>query len=175
MSQSPLSLLSPLFFRSNLTSKPQKRSSRRQKGLGDSFNWNVRGTCQTNDSTECVVLPPYMPPKSFAKPSVRTSPSWSVFHSLILLCGRRDQSRCKTDANKAKQLNGRSSSGNTLPHAFGWRDMYDTITKWRQISEPNDPVWWVDLLSPEQFREGFGSHTPMITGFPSLSLLISLS
>jgi hypothetical protein len=32
------------------------------------------------------------------------------------------------------------------------------------LEKPNDPVWWVDLLSPEQFEEGFGSHTPMITG-----------
>eukprot|EP01104_Vermistella_antarctica_P011610 TRINITY_DN3259_c0_g1_i1.p1 TRINITY_DN3259_c0_g1~~TRINITY_DN3259_c0_g1_i1.p1 ORF type:complete len:828 (-),score=152.43 TRINITY_DN3259_c0_g1_i1:364-2847(-) len=49
-------------------------------------------------------------------------------------------------------------------HKFGWRDMFDIAIRWRQYSEPNDPVWWVDLLSPEQFREGFGSHTPMVTG-----------
>jgi hypothetical protein len=42
--------------------------------------------------------------------------------------------------------------------------LYDIPVRWRQYSEPNDPVWWVDLLSPEQFEEGFGSHTPMITG-----------
>lgn len=42
--------------------------------------------------------------------------------------------------------------------------MYDMIVRWRQISEPNDPVWWVDLLTKEQFEEGFGSHTPMIAG-----------
>jgi hypothetical protein len=36
--------------------------------------------------------------------------------------------------------------------------------RWRQYSEPNDPVWWVDLLSPEQFAEGYGSQTPMYTG-----------
>jgi hypothetical protein len=36
--------------------------------------------------------------------------------------------------------------------------------RWRQLSEPNDPVWWVDLLPPEQFAEGFGSHTPIVTG-----------
>jgi hypothetical protein len=50
------------------------------------------------------------------------------------------------------------------PHTFGWRDLYDICIKWRQVSEPNDPVWWVDLLTKEQFTEGFGSHTPMITG-----------
>ena len=47
---------------------------------------------------------------------------------------------------------------------WGWRDMYQVIAKWRQFSEPNDPVVWVDQLSPEQFAEGFGAHTPMITG-----------
>jgi hypothetical protein len=55
-------------------------------------------------------------------------------------------------------------SADTKTHYFGWRDMYDILVKWRQYSEPNDPVWWVDLLTPEQFEEGFGSHTPMITG-----------
>lgn len=48
--------------------------------------------------------------------------------------------------------------------AFNWREFYDIIVKWRQFSEPNDPVVWVDLLTREQFEEGFGSHTPMITG-----------
>ncbi|KAM9971524.1 hypothetical protein ACTFIW_011503 [Dictyostelium discoideum] len=62
------------------------------------------------------------------------------------------------------QMDGKSSSVSTKKHTFGWRDLYDIGVKWRQISEPNDPVWWGDLLSPEQFKEGFGSHTPIITG-----------
>jgi tetratricopeptide (TPR) repeat protein len=61
-------------------------------------------------------------------------------------------------------LNGKSSSKDRSPHPFNWRDMYDIAVKWRQYSEPNDPVWWVDLLTPSQFAEGFGSHTPIITG-----------
>lgn len=48
-------------------------------------------------------------------------------------------------------------------HEFGWRDLYDMGVRWRQIAEPNDPVFWVDALTPEQFAEGFGSHTPMVT------------
>eukprot|EP01121_Diplochlamys_sp_Union-15-3_P001844 TRINITY_DN115_c0_g2_i1.p1 TRINITY_DN115_c0_g2~~TRINITY_DN115_c0_g2_i1.p1 ORF type:complete len:413 (+),score=63.44 TRINITY_DN115_c0_g2_i1:377-1615(+) len=48
-------------------------------------------------------------------------------------------------------------------HKFGWRDMYDICVRWRQFSEPNDPVWWVDMLTSKQFNEGFGSHTPLIT------------
>eukprot|EP00727_Mastigamoeba_balamuthi_P006759 m51a1_g2703 putative tetratricopeptide repeat (843) ;mRNA; r:807055-809826 len=46
----------------------------------------------------------------------------------------------------------------------GWRDLFTALVRWRQIAEPNDPVWWVDRLSPEQFAEGYGSHTPMFTG-----------
>jgi len=59
---------------------------------------------------------------------------------------------------------GEAGSGSRKEHNFGYRDMYDICIKWRQFSEPNDPVWWVDLLTPEQFAEGFGSHTPMVTG-----------
>jgi len=68
------------------------------------------------------------------------------------------------DAGGNLKVQGKGSSHNEKQHLFGWRDMYDIAIKWRQFSEPNDPVWWVDLLSPEQFAEGFGSHTPMITG-----------
>jgi hypothetical protein len=61
-------------------------------------------------------------------------------------------------------VDGKSSSGDSDPHEFGWRDLYDIVVKWRQYSEPNDPVWWVDKLTPSQFTEGFGSHTPIFTG-----------
>ncbi|KAL6073358.1 Suppressor of RPS4-RLD 1 [Balamuthia mandrillaris] len=61
-------------------------------------------------------------------------------------------------------ISGKASSSTSQSHSFGWRDLYDIPIRWRQFSEPNDPVWWVDLLTPEQFAEGFGSHTPMITG-----------
>mmetsp|Transcript_35684 Transcript_35684/g.100465 ORF Transcript_35684/g.100465 Transcript_35684/m.100465 type:complete len:966 (+) Transcript_35684:205-3102(+) len=61
-------------------------------------------------------------------------------------------------------LDGRSSSGDRNPHRPDWRDLYDISVKWRQLSEPNDPVWWVDLLTQEQFEEGFGSQTAMLSG-----------
>lgn len=57
----------------------------------------------------------------------------------------------------------RSSDTGAAAHAFGWRDLYDMGVRWRQLAEPNDPVFWVDQLTPEQFAEGFGSHTPMVT------------
>eukprot|EP00002_Diphylleia_rotans_P011528 TRINITY_DN2276_c0_g1_i5.p1 TRINITY_DN2276_c0_g1~~TRINITY_DN2276_c0_g1_i5.p1 ORF type:complete len:721 (+),score=162.18 TRINITY_DN2276_c0_g1_i5:58-2220(+) len=62
------------------------------------------------------------------------------------------------------QASGKTSSYDNKPHPFGYRDFLDVGIKWRQFSEPNDSVWWVDMLSPEQFIEGFGSQTPMITG-----------
>ncbi|GAX83792.1 hypothetical protein CEUSTIGMA_g11217.t1 [Chlamydomonas eustigma] len=49
-------------------------------------------------------------------------------------------------------------------HQFGWRDAMDIVVKWRQLSEPNDQVVWVDLLTRREFEQGFGSHTPMFTG-----------
>ncbi|KAJ8765768.1 hypothetical protein K2173_014890 [Erythroxylum novogranatense] len=44
-----------------------------------------------------------------------------------------------------------------------WHDIYSLAVKWRQISEPCDPVVWVNKLS-EEFNSGFGSHTPMLLG-----------
>jgi len=57
-----------------------------------------------------------------------------------------------------------SSKENGKAHDFGWRDFMDIAIKWRQVSEPNDPVFWIDLLAPEAFAEGFGLQTPMVTG-----------
>ncbi|KAJ5077958.1 suppressor of rps4-rld 1 [Anaeramoeba ignava] len=47
---------------------------------------------------------------------------------------------------------------------FNWRDFFHIGVRWRQISEPLDPVFWVDMLTEKQFNEGFGSHTPIISG-----------
>ena len=57
-----------------------------------------------------------------------------------------------------------SSTNNGKVHPFGWRDFMDIAVRWRQYSEPNDPVFWIDLLAPEAFAEGFGLQTPMVTG-----------
>lgn len=45
-----------------------------------------------------------------------------------------------------------------------WRDVMDVAVKWRQFSEPNDPVYWVDLLDQRAFQEGFGLQTPLVSG-----------
>lgn len=68
------------------------------------------------------------------------------------------------DQKSTLKVDGLSSSKERSAHQFGWRDMFDIVVKWRQYSEPNDPVWWVDLLTKEAFSEGFGSHTPIVTG-----------
>ncbi|URE00095.1 Tetratricopeptide repeat protein [Musa troglodytarum] len=57
-------------------------------------------------------------------------------------------------SNEDKYASGRSLS---------WQDVYSVAVKWRQISEPCDPVVWVNKLS-EEFNSGFGSHTPMLLG-----------
>ena len=56
------------------------------------------------------------------------------------------------------------TTNNGNEHQIGWRDIYDIAIRYRRYSEPNDFVWWVDLLTKENFADGFGSHTPMITG-----------
>ncbi len=45
-----------------------------------------------------------------------------------------------------------------------YRELMDIAVRWRQVSEPNDPVWWIDLLTPASFRAGFGLQTPLVTG-----------
>ncbi|KAM3286143.1 suppressor of RPS4-RLD 1 [Capsicum chacoense] len=46
---------------------------------------------------------------------------------------------------------------------MSWNHLYSLAVKWRQISEPCDPVVWINKLS-EEFNTGFGSHTPLVLG-----------
>ncbi|TKY55649.1 Suppressor of RPS4-RLD 1 [Spatholobus suberectus] len=69
---------------------------------------------------------------------------------------------CSTSSTSVTSSNGiiddRSSS-----RTLSWHNVYSLAVRWRQISEPCDPVVWVNKLS-EEFNAGFGSHTPMILG-----------
>lgn len=47
--------------------------------------------------------------------------------------------------------------------SFSWKDIYSIAVKWRQISEPCDPVVWIDKLS-EEADSGFGYRTPLLHG-----------
>jgi tetratricopeptide (TPR) repeat protein len=44
-------------------------------------------------------------------------------------------------------------------HIFGWRDFFDIAVKWRQISEPNDAVFWLDKFSNNTYT---GLNTYML-------------
>lgn len=89
-------------------------------------------------------------------------------------------------------LSYKGASQGPQPRPVGWRDFQDIIVKWRQLSEPNDQVGsflflgygsylllltsptylcryseqvvWVDLLTEREFKQGFGSHTPIFSG-----------
>lgn len=52
----------------------------------------------------------------------------------------------------------------TSSHSLTFRDVYDAAVRWRQISEPFDPVFYIDGLSRAAFEEGFGLQTPMVSG-----------
>jgi hypothetical protein len=52
----------------------------------------------------------------------------------------------------------------TGSHPLGWRDVYDAGVRWRQLSEPFDPVFYVDGMTDKGFEEGFGLQTPMVSG-----------
>ncbi|CAI5984429.1 unnamed protein product [Closterium sp. NIES-65] len=52
---------------------------------------------------------------------------------------------------------GKGSGGGVLK---GWRDVYEVITRWRQISDPTDAVLWKDQLK-NRFAQGFRSSTPI--------------
>lgn len=57
-----------------------------------------------------------------------------------------------------------SVASSEFNRTFQWTDFFDIIVKWRQISEPNDAVWWINALSSTSFNEGFGLQTPIING-----------
>ena len=61
-------------------------------------------------------------------------------------------------------LDGKSSSHDRKQHLFGWRDFFDILVRWRQAVEPLDAVWWIDNLTPESFKKGYGTTTPLILG-----------
>ena len=62
------------------------------------------------------------------------------------------------------RVTGNSSSHDKSPHSFNWRDFFDIIVRWRQAVEPLDPVWWIDGLTSESFKKGYGTTTPLIIG-----------
>ncbi|KAJ6246391.1 suppressor of rps4-rld 1 [Anaeramoeba flamelloides] len=76
-----------------------------------------------------------------------------------------NENKNENQNEKEKENENKNENENENKKEFlNWREWYDIGVKWRQVSEPMDPVFWVDLLTEEQFKQGFGSHTPMFTG-----------
>ncbi|CAB1105083.1 unnamed protein product [Ectocarpus sp. CCAP 1310/34] len=70
------------------------------------------------------------------------------------------------DAGSSRSVAGKlpEGGGGVRGHPVGYRDLFDVAVRWRQLSEPNDPVWWIDRLTTGAFKEGFGLQTPMVNG-----------
>jgi hypothetical protein len=49
-------------------------------------------------------------------------------------------------------------------HEFAWRDLFDIIIRWRQLSAPGDPIWWTDQLTQKEYSERQGMTTYMLNG-----------
>ncbi|XP_047315854.1 suppressor of RPS4-RLD 1 [Impatiens glandulifera] len=72
---------------------------------------------------------------------------------------------CSTNSPpEASTSYGGMEERSTIWTMMSWHDIYSVAVKWRQISEPCDPVVWVNKLSIKEFKAGFGSHTPLILG-----------
>lgn len=44
-------------------------------------------------------------------------------------------------------------------------EFFNLGVRWRQISEPFDPVWWIHKLPKKSYEEGYGLSTPMYRGY----------
>ncbi|XP_020626195.1 tetratricopeptide repeat protein 13-like isoform X2 [Orbicella faveolata] len=58
---------------------------------------------------------------------------------------------------------GRSSKTN-LKKIASWRDMFDVAVKWRRISDPEQPVFWLDLMPEKSVKTGFNFRMNLLRG-----------
>ncbi|KAL2906425.1 Suppressor of RPS4-RLD 1 [Bienertia sinuspersici] len=70
---------------------------------------------------------------------------------------------CSTSTSSDTSTSGILEDRPSTRAMMSWQDVYSLAVKWRQISEPCDPVVWINKLS-EEFNAGFGSHTPLMLG-----------
>ncbi|XP_073044864.1 suppressor of RPS4-RLD 1 [Primulina eburnea] len=71
---------------------------------------------------------------------------------------------CSTSSFSETSVSYSTTDDRSFGHpSMSWHNVYSLAVKWRQISEPCDPVVWVNKLS-EEFNSGFGSHTPLTIG-----------
>ncbi|KFK30365.1 hypothetical protein AALP_AA7G251800 [Arabis alpina] len=84
-----------------------------------------------------------------------------------MLSQNRGGAGCSTSSSSETSTGYSSIEDRTSGRSMlSWQDVYSSAVRWRQISEPCDPVVWVNKLkyTCEEFNSGFGSHTPMVLG-----------
>lgn len=86
------------------------------------------------------------------------------FHRLCGLAVLEMAQILKKYWKKPFKVDGKSSSYKQSLHEFGWRDLMDITVRWRQHTEPNDPVFWIDLIENNDINMGFALQTPVISG-----------
>ncbi|CAH2249426.1 tetratricopeptide repeat 13 isoform X1 [Pelobates cultripes] len=67
------------------------------------------------------------------------------------------QSVQKTWTNSKVRINGKT-------RLMQWRDMFDIAVKWRRISDPDQPVLWLDQMPAQSLIRGFNNHINLIRG-----------
>eukprot|EP01041_Mallomonas_annulata_P007656 gene7656-15668_t len=76
-----------------------------------------------------------------------------------------DITSTSTSNDQLDRLNTNSNSEQkAVETSYSYREWVNIAVKWRQISEPNDTVWWIDKLTRNAFEEGFGLQTPLVNG-----------
>lgn len=81
-----------------------------------------------------------------------------------MLSQNRGGAGCSTSSSSETSTSyGTTEERASCRSMMSWHDVYSLAVRWRQISEPCDPVVWVNKLS-EEFHTGFGSNTPMRIG-----------
>lgn len=100
--------------------------------------------------------------------AVQNTPKKAVSSSAAAkLAGGAAKSSTGSSSSSSSSSRGESPSGKrgaTRTHTFNWRDLYDIAVRWRQVSEPGDPVWWIDRFPTQAFEDGFGLQTPLVNG-----------
>ncbi|XP_073230199.1 tetratricopeptide repeat protein 13-like [Porites lutea] len=57
---------------------------------------------------------------------------------------------------------GRSSKNNQKKAS--WRSMFDVAVKWRRLSDPEQPVFWLDMMPDKSVKSGFNFRMNLLRG-----------
>jgi hypothetical protein len=90
-------------------------------------------------SPASAIDPPSSPSATSPAPSSSGPPSPSTTSLRLKKVGRKSGGKIVSSQKGGLHTVGRG-------RILGWREVFDTVVKWRQIVEPCDPVVWVDML-----------------------------